>query len=113
MDKDKILEAIKGTGGIMTNIARKLSLSWHMAYDFCQMYEETKKAITDEQETMLDMAENTIGKSIQDGDVQTSKWYLAMKGKKRGYIEKQEIEHSGSGQLVIVRHGNKPPSESG
>jgi hypothetical protein len=107
MSKEKIIAAIKGTGGIITDIADKLSLSWHMAYDTVQMYPETILALEDEKEKRLDLAETTITKAISEGDVQTSKWLLMTIGKKRGYSEKQEMEISGQGQLVIVR-GNKP-----
>ena len=107
MTKEKILAAITGTGGIMSTIADRLELTWSMAYNYCQKYEETKSALADETERILDKAEGTLFSSIDAGDVQSSKWILATKGKKRGYSEKQEMEISGQGQLVIIR-GNKP-----
>jgi hypothetical protein len=105
----QIVEAIKGTGGIVSIVARRLGCDWHTADKYCKRNETTIQAIEDEKESLLDLAESTIGKSIQDGDVQTSKWLLMTIGKKRGYSEKQEMEISGQGQLVIIR-GNKPTS---
>jgi hypothetical protein len=54
---------------------------------------------------------------VDTGDV---KWYLSRKGKRRGYTERQELEHSGpeggpinlqsSGSLTIYEYGTETDS---
>ena len=54
---------------------------------------------------MLDLAENNIFKEMVNGDTATSKWYLRMKGKERGYIETQEIHNVNADPLNINLQG--------
>ncbi len=44
----------------------------------------------------MDFAESQLYKQIKEGSTAATIFYLKTKGKKRGYIERQEIEHNGS-----------------
>ena len=46
------------------------------------------------------MAELALYKAIQDGEGWAVCFYLKTQGKQRGYIERQEIEHSGAIGIV-------------
>lgn len=96
MTNETIIEAIKGSGGIISTIAKRLNVSWHTADKYIQQSEETKEALADEREAILDMAEGALYGSIKEGNTQDAKWLLATKGRKRGFNEKVDIEHSGS-----------------
>lgn len=98
--QENILEAIKDSGAIVSTVARRLGCEWITAKRYIEKWESTRQAFSDEQETILDMAEGTLFNAIKEKDVQAAKWILATKGKKRGYSEKQEIEHSGG---VVIR----------
>lgn len=89
--REQVLEAIKGSAGVISTIAKRLNCKWLTAQTWCKNWEETKKALADEEEAVLDMAESAVYKSIQDGNTQDAKWLLATKGKKRGFSEKHEI----------------------
>jgi hypothetical protein len=86
-----VLEAIKGSGGIMSAVAKRLGVTWRTADRWCNLWEETRGALQDEREGILDMAESTLFKSIRGEDVQSAKWLLGMKGKQRGYVERREV----------------------
>ena len=103
MDKQEVLEAIQGSGAIISAIARKLGVAWNTAQKYCNEWDETKQALKDETEKTIDLAESALLESIQGGDVQAAKWYLSTKGKHRGYSEKHEIEHSGG--ITFVKDG--------
>lgn len=47
------------------------------------------------QESLLDFSESMLMKNIQSGKEASIFFHLKTKGKKRGYIERQEIDHSG------------------
>ena len=81
----KVLAAIKGSGGIVTTIANRLGSDWHTAKKLTQKWETTKQAIIDERETILDMSESTVLKSIKEGNTQDAKWLLSSLAKDRGY----------------------------
>lgn len=95
-----ILEAIKGSGGIMSTIARKLGVTWHTADSWIRESGELMEALKDEKETILDMAESTLLNKIKEGDEQSAKWYLSKKGKQRGYGDSVAIE--GGIQIVYA-----------
>jgi hypothetical protein len=91
-NREATLEAIKGSGGIISTIAKRLNVCWHSADAWCNRWEDTKRALQDEREIMLDDAETVLRDSIVDGrDIQSAKWLLAMKGKQRGYVERREV----------------------
>ena len=100
--EEDIIEAIKGTGGIISTIAKKLNCSWTAADKYTSNWESTKKCLEDERETVLDLAESAVIREIQNGDIQAAKYMLSTKGKRRGYTEKQEIEMTGSGLPVKI-----------
>lgn len=105
--KKRTLEAIKGSGGIMSTVAKRLGCEWHTAEAQVKRWPEALMAMQDEREAILDMSEATIFSAVKNGDVGAARWILATTGKKRGYTEKQEVDISGKdgGPLeVIVRY---------
>jgi len=93
--ESQILKALKGSGGIKSTVAKRLGCTWDTANNAINSTDVTKRAFQDERETILDMAETTLLKSVQEGDVQSSKWMLSTLGKNRGYNEKTDIVITG------------------
>jgi len=87
----KVLAAIKGSGGIITTISNRLGSDWHTAKKLTQQWQSTRDAYKDERETILDMSESTLLKSIKDGDTQSAKWMLSTLGRERGFNDRLEI----------------------
>jgi hypothetical protein len=90
------LEAIKGSAGIISTIAKRLTVDWHTAESYIQKYPSALEAFAAEREGILDMAEATIFTAIKQGDTGSAKWILSTIGRKRGFTEKQEIGITGS-----------------
>lgn len=118
LTKDEVLEAIRGSNGIITNVQRKLEasrgqrISWDTTAKYVDKWEETKTALQSEKEAVLDMAEHNILKDIIDRhDVGTSKWYLRMKGKERGYEDTPTIQLDNSDPLRIDISGEPMSAE--
>lgn len=105
--EQQIIEAIKGTAGLITDIARHLGCSWHACRAHIDKHEATRQAYQDELESMIDLAESKLKKRIEEDDAQMIKFFLATKGKKRGYTEKTEIEHTGDMSVSINIKGVK------
>lgn len=91
VSEEQLLEAIKNSMGVISTIAKRLNVAWHTANDNIQKYESTIRALQDEVETSLDMAESELLKKVKKGDTTMIKYYLSTKGKKRGYTLRQEI----------------------
>lgn len=94
-DIPTIKKAIQNSGGLYSNIARALGCEWHTARKYVEQYEETKELYDNENESILDLAESKLIENINKNDDTAIIFYLKTKGKKRGYIERQEYEHSG------------------
>jgi hypothetical protein len=75
------IDAIPGSGGIIATIARKVGCTWHTAQKYINEYATVQAAYQDECETVNDLAESTLLKSIRDGDVASAKWWLTKKRK--------------------------------
>jgi len=100
--KTAMLAAIKGSGGVISSIARRLDTNWHTANTYTQKWAETIHALEDERETILDMAETTVYGSIKEGNTQDAKWLLATKGKNRGFTDRHEITGADGSELKIT-----------
>jgi hypothetical protein len=85
----KVLAAIKGSGGIITTIANRIGCEWHTAKKLTQKWQSTRDAYKDERETILDMSESAILKSIKEGNTQDAKWLLSSLGASRGFGKEQ------------------------
>ena len=99
IDKSKekqTLEAIKGSAGIISTIAKRLEVDWHTAESYIKKYPTALDAFQDEREGILDMAEAAIFTAIKQGDTGSAKWILSTIGRKRGFTEKQEIGLTGT-----------------
>ena len=83
--ESQIIDAIKGSAGIKTTIAKRLGISFHTLQSYIKKYDSVKNALLDEEETVLDMAEGTLFKLIQNGEISAIFYYLNNKGKRRGY----------------------------
>ena len=115
--KETVLEAIKGSAGLITTIQKRLSaaiernISWTCTKEYTEKWEETKEAMEAERQTTLDVAEGTIVKEIYNNNAEMAKWYLRMKGKERGYVETQEILNKNPDPLNINLSGELMTAE--
>lgn len=97
-DITTLKKAIEDSGGIMTTIAERLGCEWHTAKKYIEQYEETKQAYEAESESVIDLAESKLIENIQANDNTAILFYLKTKGKKRGYIERKEVDLSNKGE---------------
>ena len=100
----EFIDAIPGTGGIISRIAGKVGCSWHTAKKYIEAYPTVTQAYVNECESVLDKAESVILDRIDEQDEQIAKWYLMMKGDRRGYTQRQQVEHTGpEGGPILIR----------
>lgn len=115
--KEQMLEAIHGSQGLVSKIQRKLEailgekISWDTTAKWVHKWQETETAVKNEKEAMLDIAENNIFKDMVNGDTATSKWYLRMKGKERGYEDTAQLQLDNTDPLRIDLTGDLMTAE--
>lgn len=89
--KKAIIEALEKSLGVVTTACRNVGVGRTTFYGWLETDEEFKKTVEDIQNIALDFAESQLHKQIGDGNTSATIFYLKTKGKKRGYIERQEI----------------------
>lgn len=90
--KKDVLDAIDGSYGIVSTVASKLHCNWHTADEYIKKWPETLQALSDEEESKLDFVEGKAIKKINEGDGAMMRFYLATKGKKRGFTYDEKLE---------------------
>ena len=90
-EKD-LLAAIEDSNGFVTTIAARLHCSWHAADNAIKASAAAMQAIKDEEEKTLDFVEGKAINKINEGDGAMIRFYLATKGKKRGYTYDEKLE---------------------
>ncbi len=88
---EQIIQAIRGSAGIIMYIAKRLGVGWHSAQKLVNRNENTRQAYRDELENLYDTCEMALLKAIHEGDTHTAKWWLAQRARHRGYGEKLEL----------------------
>ncbi len=101
LPEKKILEAINGSGGVISYIANRLGVDWHTADRLIKRNEVLMQAYRDELEKILDICESTLYSSIKEGDTGSAKWYLTQRGKHRGYGDKLELTGEMNANVTI------------
>lgn len=99
IQKKAMIEALEKSLGVVTTACKTVGIARSTHYEWYGSDDKYKKAVDDISDVALDFAESQLHKQIQNGEVSSTIFYLKTKGKRRGYIERQEIENSGS--LII------------
>ena len=102
LSKKKVKNAIKGSGGVLSVLAEKCEVSRSAITQFLQRKknQDVKDLIEQEKERIIDLAENKLHGLINKEDFPAIRYYLNTKGKSRGYVERQEMEHLGDARPV-------------
>lgn len=94
--KREILEALEKSLGIVTTACKQVGINRDTYYEWLKKDKEFKKKVKDLENVALDFAESQLHKQIAKGNPLSTMFYLKCKGKKRGYIEQQELRVSGN-----------------
>ena len=98
--KNELLEAIKDSGGIVSEIARRLGCDWMTARKYVEQNKAVHAAFIAESEAMLDQVERCAYDTALSGDGPMIRYILSTKGKKRGWTE-EDIAAAMVGDPVI------------
>jgi hypothetical protein len=114
-----MLEALKRSSGIVSTAADMVGISRTTHYSWIDADPKYKEAVEEINEAAIDEAESRlrermngveVQKESKDGpviyelppDVTALIFYLKTKGKKRGYVERQEITGAEGGPLAVI-----------
>ena len=92
LKKEQILGALEKSLGIVSTACDSIGISRTTYYKYYNEDEEFKQSVDSIGDIALDCAESQLFELIKEKNVTSIIFYLKTKGKKRGYIEKQEID---------------------
>jgi len=95
INKGKMLDALEYNLGIVTPAAEMAGISRETHYAWMKEDPDYKAKVESFQDVALDFAERKLIQSIKRGSDTANIFYLKTKGKKRGYIERTELDMSG------------------
>lgn len=91
INKKNMIEALEKSLGVVTTACKTVGIARSTHYEWYEKDADYKAAVDSIADIALDFAESQLHKQIQNGEVSSTIFYLKTKGKKRGYIERQEI----------------------
>lgn len=93
INKKGMIEALEKTLGIVSSACKMIGIARQTHYRWLEEDSEYKKQCTDIENMTLDFAESQLHKQIADGNTAATIFFLKTKGKKRGYIERMELDN--------------------
>ncbi len=90
-DKDTFLEAFRANNCNISKSCEAANISRQTFYNWKESDEDFKAEVISCEEALLDLAESKLMENIKKGATPELIFYLKTKGKKRGYVERQEI----------------------
>ena len=89
--KKQIVEELEKSLGIVSTSVKTVVIHRSTFYNLYNEDEEFRKEVDGISDIALDFAESQLHKQIQGGNPTSTIFYLKTKGKRRGYVERQEI----------------------
>jgi hypothetical protein len=102
IQKKAMIEALEKSLGVVTTACKQVGIARQTHYNWLKEDQQYKEAVDEISDVALDFAESKLHKQIGSDDTTAIIFYLKTKGKKRGYIERQEIDHSGSLGITLI-----------
>jgi len=89
--KESVLKALEQSLGVVNMACKKADVPRSTFYKWLKEDEDFAKQVEDIDNIALDFVESQLHRQIADNSTTATIFYLKTKGKKRGYIERQEI----------------------
>jgi hypothetical protein len=99
--KKAMLDALEKSLGVVTSACKTVGIGRTTHYLWMDSDPEYKAAVDSIADVAIDFAESQLHKQIKEGNSTATIFFLKTKGKKRGYIERQEIDAVG-GKLFQI-----------
>lgn len=90
--KKNLLNALEQSLGIVTTACKKVGCARSTFYEYYKNDDDFKNQVDELQNLTLDFAESQLHQQIKEGNTTATIFYLKTKGKRRGYIERREVE---------------------
>tara|TARA_R100001460_G_scaffold13815_2_gene31153 strand:- start:201 stop:554 length:354 start_codon:yes stop_codon:yes gene_type:complete len=100
--KEAILKALENSLGVVTLACKQADIPRSTYYKWLKEDNEFAKSVKEIENIALDFAESQLHTQIKDGSTSATIFYLKTKGKKRGYIERSELDLSSGDEPIKI-----------
>ena len=97
-----MIKALEQSLGVVTTAAKIAGIDRSTHYEWLKTDEDYNQKVIDLENVTLDFAESQLHKQVKEGNTTATIFLLKTKGKKRGYIERQEIQMDGAIESKII-----------
>ena len=119
--KEDLLKALELCDGLVSVACEEAKVARKSFYNWRNKDKKFAQSVREVAEVVIDAVESQLFKNIRKGREISTIFYLKTKAKHRGYIEKQEVDHSTLGQPIVgatiniilaPKNADKPQLES-
>ncbi len=96
-----MLQALENSLGVVTVACKSADIPRSTYYKWLKEDKEFANSVKEIENIALDFAESQLHTQIKDGSTSATIFYLKTKGKKRGYIERSELDLSSSEPIKL------------
>ena len=100
--KKNLLEALEKSLGVVTTACKIVDCNRSTFYKYYNGDSKFREAVDELQNMTLDFVESQLHKQIKAGNTTATIFYLKTKGKKRGFVERQEIQMDGAIESKVI-----------
>ncbi len=100
--KEAMLQALENSLGVVTVACKQTDTPRSTYYKWLKEDEEFTKAVKEIENIALDFGESQLHSQMKDGNTSATIFFLKTKGKKRGYIERQELDLSSGDEPIKI-----------
>jgi hypothetical protein len=90
--KKAMLDALEKSLGVVTSACKSVGIARQTHYEWMKEDADYKAEVDELSDVAIDFAESQLHKQIREGNSTATIFFLKTKGKKRGYIERQEVD---------------------
>ena len=100
--KNNLINALEKHLGIVTSACKEVGCNRSTFYKYYNNDSKFKEKVDELQNVALDFVESKLFDQISNDNPTSTIFYLKTKGKKRGYIEQQILEHKGGIESKLI-----------
>lgn len=101
--REKVIEALRQSGGVVSAAARKLNVTRKTVYEWIKVDDALKDACEQIRDETIDLAEGVILKAISESNLDATKFFLRCMGKARGWTEQRIVSGPDGGPVQVAQ----------
>mgnify|MGYP003120175202 FL=1 len=100
--KEAMLKALESSLGVVTVACKQTDTPRSTYYKWLKEDEDFAKAVKEIENIALDFGESQLHSQMKDGNTSATIFFLKTKGKKRGYVERSELDLTSGDEPIKI-----------